>query len=127
MDVLTVEPGYLTEEEAGEDCMHHLPLELEPDPRAAEIVQTRVDRWAKRAERAAAQDTGEPDAAGGEKRKRESDEGEDDEEEDGKEEEENDDDAEENDDEEEANVAMEDDDNVDVDDDKQDVAMEDAA
>ena len=127
VDVLTVEQGYLTEEEAGEDCMHHLPLELEPDPRAAEIVQTRVDRWAKRAERAAAQDTGEPDAAGGEKRKRESDEGEDDEEEDGKEEEENDDDAEENDDEEEANVAMEDDDNVDVDDDKQDVAMEDAA
>ena len=127
VDVLTVEPGYLTEEEAGEDCMHHLPLELEPDPRAAEIVQMRVDRWAKRAERAAAQDTGEPDAAGGEKRKRESVEGEDDEEEDGKEEEENDDDAEENDDEEEANVAMEDDDNVDVDDDKQDVAMEDAA
>ena len=128
VDVLTVEPGYLTEEEAGEDCMHHLPLELEPDPRAAEIVQTRVDRWAKRAERAAAQETGEPDAAGGEKRKRESDEGEDDEEEDGKEEEEeNDDDAEENDEEEEANVAMEDDDNVDVDDDKQDVTMEDAA
>ena len=131
VDVLTAEPGYLTEEEAGEDCMHHLPLEIEPDPRAAEIVQTRLDRWAKRAERAAAQGNGEPDAAGGEKRKRESDEDEDDEEEDEKEEdeeeEENDDDDEENDDDDEEDENDEEEEEEEEDNDGVDVAMEDAA